>query len=193
MNRSLEKFKFIVDRLIENKSEKSDFKTIDELKSFFNLTEIIKFIETFKTYLEDENNLLKFELKNLSLFSNLPETLGEIVKDDILIMLSTLLIYLNNIDEIFQDEDKRLIYINQLAHPLVKELPLSIDFWSNAKLEDIETIMLKHIKQDIFTESSICDEVHTLHCCLSKIIKKHQMLVSELKRERLSECNENSQ
>ncbi|QHR78515.1 hypothetical protein KM759_gp136 [Lymphocystis disease virus 4] len=177
MNPSLEKFAVIVDRLIADDSEKPVFETVDEFKTHYKTADISKFLEELKEYLKEHEFNFKFE--ELPLFSGI-----KIVKDDLVTLINAAEEYLRGIDEFFQDETKRTDYSDQLGHPLIRELPLSINYWTNAKIEDIQSLIEKYIivpEKDILEETSIVDEIENFHRCLAMIIGKHQILTDELK------------
>ncbi|AAU11056.1 hypothetical protein LDVICp213 [lymphocystis disease virus-China] len=177
MNPLLEKFAVVIDRLAADDSEKPTFETVDEFKTHYKTNDIFKFLKELKEYLK--KNEFNFKFDELSLF-----TRTEISKDDLIAFIDAAVEYLKVVDEAFEDETKRKDYADRLGHPLIKDLPLNVNYWSTVKTEEVQSLIEKYIiipEKNILEETSIIEEIETFHRCLASIISKHQILTDEIK------------
>ncbi|AOC55220.1 hypothetical protein LCDVSa136L [Lymphocystis disease virus 3] len=190
MNPSIEKFIAVIDRLSADDSEKPTFETVDEFKNYYKTVDISKFLEELKEYLKENEFNFKFEA--MPLFNEI-----KINKTDIVALIDAAVEYLKTIDEAFGDETKRKDYADRLGHPLIKDMPLSIDYWAKAKTEDVQLLVRKYVvvqEKDVDVDTSIVEEIETFHRCLASIIGKHQILTDELKaiKSEVSDSNTNT-
>ncbi|NP_078681.1 hypothetical protein LCDV1gp045 [Lymphocystis disease virus 1] len=188
MEPSLEKFNFITACFPDTNSECITFQNYEEFKKFFKLQTIVTFVHNLKDHIEN-NRSFNFNFKNLTVFKHVANAFDQITKEDLLVLVNVAIEYFTdeNMIEIFKNDTKCALFIKRLVHPVLRNIPLTLEFWVSATLDDVNKIFDAHMTQnllslqELFVETSITKDIEKIQACLTLIMQKHELLLDNLR------------